>query len=115
MHPIISPLRYKLPPLAWNEMNSIYSDVFKVNREEKSLHHVAMVAKFLDDNKAIQSFKSILALFQTSPILFNLIWQNFPWDSVYCYLSLKQDRDNFCVLFTYSIKRACEIRKFPVL
>ena len=69
MHPIISPLRYKppRPPLVCIEMNSIYSD------EEKSLRHVAMVAKFLDDNKAIQSFKSLLALFQTSPILFNFI------------------------------------------
>ena len=41
--------------------------------EEKSLRHVAMVAKFLDENKAIQSFKSLLALFQTSAILFNFI------------------------------------------
>ena len=42
------------------------------NREEKSLH-VAMVAKFLDDNKLIKSLKSLFALFQTSPILFNFI------------------------------------------
>ena len=73
MHPIISPLRYKRPPFACIEMNSIFSDVLKVNKEEKSLRHVAMVAKFLDDNKPIQSFKSLLALFQTSPILFNFI------------------------------------------
>ena len=43
------------------------------NREEKSLRHVAMVAKFLDDNKPIKSLKSLFALFQTSPILFNFI------------------------------------------
>ena len=43
----------------------------KLNREEKSLHHVAMVAKFLDDNKLIKSLKSLFALFQTSPILLN--------------------------------------------
>ena len=33
--------------------------------EEKSLRHVAMVAKFLDDNKPIMSLKSLFALFQT--------------------------------------------------
>ena len=37
-------------------------------REEKSLRHVAMVAKFLDDKKPEQS-----GLFQTSSILFNFI------------------------------------------
>ena len=44
-----------------------------VNREEKSLHHVAMVAKFLDDNKPKRHLKSGFALFQTSSILFNFI------------------------------------------
>ena len=39
-----------------------------VNREEKSLRHVSMVAKFLDDNK-----QSGFALFQTSSTLFNFI------------------------------------------
>ena len=43
------------------------------NREEKSLFHVVMVAKFLDDNKPIKSLKSLFALFQTSLILFNFI------------------------------------------
>ena len=41
--------------------------------EEKSLRHVAMVAKFLDDNKPKHHLKSGLALFQTSSILFNFI------------------------------------------
>ena len=31
----------------------------KLNREEKSLHHIAMVAKFLDDNKPIKSIRTI--------------------------------------------------------
>ena len=44
-----------------------------LNRKEKSLRHVAMVAKFLDDNKPKKSLKSLFALFQTSPILFNFI------------------------------------------
>ena len=40
-------------------------------REEKSLRHVAMVAKFLDDNKPKRHLKSGFTLFQTSSILFN--------------------------------------------
>ena len=40
------------------------------NREEKSLRHVAMVAKFLDDNKSKRHLKSGFALFQNLPILF---------------------------------------------
>ena len=37
--------------------------------EEKSLRHVAMVAKILDDNKQNKPLKSLFALFQTSAIL----------------------------------------------
>ena len=42
------------------------------------------------------------------------MWQilaNFLWDRIYCYLSFEKESDNFCVLFTYSIKRARKIRK----
>jgi len=39
-----------------------------LNREEKSLCHVATVAKFLDDNKPKIHVKSKFALFQTSLI-----------------------------------------------
>ena len=42
-------------------------------REEKSLRHIAEVAKCLDDNKPIKSLKSLFALFQTSPILSNFL------------------------------------------
>ena len=52
------------------------SDDFLVQmayRQEKSLRHVAMVAKFLDDNKPKRHLKSGFALFQTSLILFNFI------------------------------------------
>ena len=91
-----------------------------LNREETSLRRVAMEAKFLDDNKPKKSLKSLFALFQTSPILFNFIefgksWWNFLWDRIYHNLSLKNESDKFCVVFTYSIKRACEIRKFHVV
>ena len=55
--------------------------LYIVDDREKSLHHVAMVAKFLDDNKSKHHLKSGFALFQTSLILFNFIqyvkfWQN---------------------------------------
>ena len=30
------------------------------------------------------------------------------------YLSLEKEKGNFCLVLTYSIKRACEIRKFHV-
>ena len=43
------------------------------NREEKSLRHVAMLAKFVDDNKPKRHLKSGFALFQTSSILINFI------------------------------------------
>ena len=55
---------------------SHYSDMYNprlTNREEKSLRHVAKVAKFLDDNKPVKSLKSLFVLFQTLPILFNFI------------------------------------------
>ena len=43
------------------------------NREEKSSRQVAMVARVLDDDKPIKSLKSVFALFQASPILFNFV------------------------------------------
>ena len=63
--------------------------------------------------------KSLFALFQTSPTLFNFIqfgksWQNFLLDRIYGHLSLEKEIDNFFVVFTCSIKRAREIRKFNV-
>ena len=81
------------------------------------MRHVAIVAKFLDDNKPIKSLKSLFALVTnfTDLIQFHLIWQNLLWDRVCRYLSVKQESDNFCVVFTYSIKRAREIRKFHVV
>ena len=48
-------------------------DLHVFHREEKSLHHVAVVAIFLDDNKTKIDLKSKFALFQTSAILFNFI------------------------------------------
>ena len=102
---------------------SYYSDMYNprlTNSEEKSLHHVAMVAKSLDDSKLIKSLKSLFALFQTLPILFNFIlfgksWRHFLLGSCLLLSKFKKESDNLCVVFTYSIKRAREIRKFHVV
>ena len=71
-----------------------------------------MVAKFLDDNKPKIYFKSEFVLFHSS-ILFNSI-------SVICQMLAKcsglnpKEKENNYVVFTNSIKRAREIRKFHV-
>lgn len=47
-----------------------------INRKEKSLRHVALVAKFLDNNNPKPHLKSVFGLFQSYrsyPISFNLI------------------------------------------
>ena len=79
-----------------------------------------MVAKFLDNNKPIKSLKSLFALFQISPILFDFIkfpkfWRNFLRNRIYRYLSLQKERENFSAAFTYAIERAREIRTFHVV
>ena len=60
--------KYRMISKKFSGMRSI-----REYREEKSLRHVAMVAKFLDDNKPKKSLKSLFALSQTSPILFIFI------------------------------------------
>ena len=35
--------------------------------------------------------------------------------TIYRFLSLEKESDNFCVVFTYSIKRDFEIRMFHVV
>ena len=49
------------------------------NSVKNSLRHVAMVAKFWDDNKPIKSLKKLFALFPTTDLIqFHLIWQLLP-------------------------------------
>ena len=63
------------------------------NREEKSLRHVAMVAKFLDDNKPISHLKSTRTISNfTDLIQFHLIWQILAKFSSRPYLSLSKFR-----------------------
>ena len=93
---------------------------FPNNTEEKSLRHVATVANFLNNNKLKTSLKSEYALFQSSLILFNFIsfvkcWRHFlVVNPKGPYISLEKEKGLFCVLFSYFIKRAHEIRKFHV-
>ena len=83
--------------------------------EEKSFRHVAMEAKFLNNNNP-RHLKSEFALFQTSSILFNFIqfvkcWRNYPGvNPKGPYVSLKKN----CLYLTYAIKRAPEISKFHI-
>ena len=81
----------------------------------ESLRHVAMVAKFLD----ARHLKGKFAPFQTSSIFFNFIylirqiWRNFlGLNPKGPFLRLEKEREDFCVVFTYSMKRAREIKKF---
>ena len=84
------------------------------NREEKSLRHVAMDAKFLDDDKPKTSVKvsDFIDL-----ILLHLLCQmlaNFSGIESERTVSKFRRRKRFCAVFTYFIKRSREIRKFHV-
>ena len=102
--------------LCWREAATGNTAAFAVCREKKSLRHVAMVAKFLNDNKPKRHLKSGFALFQTSLIFFNFIsfvkcWRNFlGWIRK----NRSLEKENFCVVLTYSIKRARETSMFHV-
>ena len=77
------------------------------NREGKLLRHIPMVAK--------RHLKSRFALFQTSLILFliSFICQMLAKFSGLNpkgpYVSLEKEKQNFCVVLTYSTKGAHEI------
>ena len=59
---------------------------------------------------------SLIKLHQSYSISFNLanVGEIFGLNPKGQYLSLEEEKDNFCVVFTYSVKQACEIRKFHV-
>ena len=86
----------------------------QLHGEEKSLRHVAMVAKFFDDKKP----KIRIILNFIDRIQFRLICQILTKFSGFNpkgpHLSLEKERETFCVVFncSYSAKRAREIRKF---
>ena len=92
------------------------------SREVKSLRHVAIIAKFLDANKPKTSFKkwirtvsNFIDLIQFLFYLSNNVGEILGGLNLKGpYLSLKNEKENFCVVFTYSIKQAREISNFHV-
>ena len=68
---------------SWQDLSSItfspnhgtreITDLFIPKRGEKSLRHVAMEAKFLDNNKPKKSLGSLFTIFQTSSTLSSII------------------------------------------
>ena len=93
--------------------------VAQFNREEKSLRHVAMVAKFLDDNKPKTSLKKWIRIINVIDFIqFHLICQILAkflgLNPKGRYLSSPKGRENSYVVLTCSLKRAREIRKFHV-
>ena len=100
----------------------VFLQLIMINREEKSLRHVAMVAKLLiwmTTNRK-RHLKDEFAQLQWLSILFKFIsfgkcWQNFlGLNPKGPYLGLEEEIDNFCVVFTYSRKRSCGIMKFHI-
>ena len=76
-----------------------------------------MLAKFLNDNKSKRHLKSGSHCFKLHRS--HLISFNFQTLAEFSrlnpkgpYLSLEKEKEIFCVVLTYSIKRASEIRKF---
>ena len=94
--------------LVMNSKRCKLGEKISPNRK-KSLRHVVMVAKVLDDNKPKIYLKSEFVLFHSS-ILFNsisVIWQML----AKCSGLNPKEKENNCVVFTNSIKWAREIRK----
>ena len=87
--------------------------LFWPHREGKSLRHVTKVAKFLDDNNGENITSDCFKIHRSYSISFKLsnVGKIF-WVCIRKYLSLEKEKENFCVVFTYSIKRARKIRKF---
>ena len=85
--------------------------ILYVNREEKSLGYIAMGAKFLNDNKSKIHLKRKFALFH---LLCQILVKFSGFNLKGPYLSLEKEKETFCVVFTYSIMGAREIRKFHV-
>ena len=96
--------------------NKIIRIVTFYNREEKSSRHVAMVAKFPDDNKPKTSLKKWICTVSNSIDLIQFHLNNYlenlgevvtgwiPKDHI--------EKENFCAVFTNSVKHVHEIRKF---
>ena len=102
---------FVLARFALNYKKAYYWISIRCNRE-KSLRHVAMVAKFLGHSLLVTTNrKREFAPFQTSSILLDFIfvkcWRTFLGlnSKGTAYLSLEKEKDNFFVVFTYFIRR----------
>ena len=100
--------------LSWNS-----ASCWTFNGQEKSLRHVATVAKFLDDNKLTTSLKKWSQTVLDFIDLIHFIWvgkmlTNFSGDFLELNRKWPFRKRYFCVVFTCSTKRAREIRKFHV-
>ena len=90
------------------------------NREEKLLPNIAMVAKFLNDNKPKTSLEKLICTVSNfiNLIHFHLICQmsmKFSRiESKRIIAKFRKRKKKICVVFTYSINQACEIRKCRV-
>ena len=77
------------------------------------LRHVAMVAKFLDDNKPKIHLRSKFALHRCYSMSFNLshVGEIFCIESERTVSEFRKDKETFCFVFTYSVKRvSCRSR-----
>ena len=77
------------------------------------LRHVAMVAKFLDDNKPKIHLRSKFALHRCYSMSFNLshVGEIFCTESERTVSEFRKDKETFCFVFTYSVKRvSCRSR-----
>ena len=99
---------------------SVYHACKSNTMERSHLCHLVMVAKFLEDNKPKKSLKEWICTVSSfiDLIQFHLTYYmlgNFLGLSPKGpYLSLVKRIWNFCVVFTYSINWAREIRRFHV-
>ena len=72
-----------------------------------------MVAKFLNDNKSKRHLKSGFNSFNFIDLILNFCEMLAKFAGLNAKgLSLSLEQENICVVLTYSIKRASEIRKF---
>ena len=91
-------------------------------REEKTLRHVAMVAKLLDDNKSkrhlkkVDSYSDCFKLHRSYLISFNFSngGHIFWIESERTVPRFRKEKKKICVMLTYTITRTSEIKKFHV-
>ena len=96
------------------ERKTLFIKCYPTNyfNREKSLRHVAIIAKFSDDNKPKTSFKKWIRTVSNFFFIWQIMLAKFWGVESERTLSKFKKRKKKCVLFTYSIKR--EISNFHV-